>query len=254
MNRHRLRLVTFDAFGTLFRMREHPALTYQRIAQAHGLKVVSEPDRLKASFQDAYRKQGASNPVFGRLSQGSRPWWKSVVRNTLIGSGCPKADVDGALDPVFAELFDLYAQAAPYEVYPEVVPVLETLRTTVCEDKVPNGMGKGTKFWMGVVSNSDDRTEAILQSLGLAKYFDFVLTAYHFGSEKPGRGIFDEARLLARNCKAEECLHLGDDLERDYNGPKLIGWNSVLIRRNNDHPVPAGVATASSLKAAFADD
>jgi beta-phosphoglucomutase-like phosphatase (HAD superfamily) len=102
---------------------------------------------------------------------------------------------------------------------------------------------------VGVITNSDDRIPGILSSLGLnvgsprhgmglssqnsnsEEDINFVVMSYDVGHEKPAREIFDAARALAGASPTQGnwCLHVGDDLDKDYKGAKAADWESVLL-------------------------
>lgn len=55
----------------------------------------------------------------------------------------------------------------------------------------------------------------VLRNLKLDKYFNFILSSVHAGSEKPSRQIFDKARgLSGQHISPNEVLHIGDDEEK----------------------------------------
>ena len=113
---------------------------------------------------------------------------------------------------------------------------------------------------VGIITNSDDRVTSILISLGLsvrlsnwsetqpdfthvdgsdreAEHIDFVAFSYDIGYEKPDRRIFDAVQTLMKQVKGEdyEYLHVGDDLEKDVNGAKAAGWQSLLLDREEKY-------------------
>lgn len=90
----------------------------------------------------------------------------------------------------------------------------------------------------------------VLRNLKLDKYFNFILSSVHAGSEKPSRQIFDKARgLSGQHISPNEVLHIGDDEEkqvfhnlkfdlhcsnvpfRDYQGAINAGENAVFLHR-----------------------
>jgi len=83
-------------------------------------------------------------------------------------------------------------------------------------------------------SNMDPRLSLILSTLGLE--MDFARGSYELGFEKPDRRVFDSVRKEAEkrlgSLRPEECLHVGDDLVKDFEGAKKAGWKAVLLRRN----------------------
>lgn len=77
---------------------------------------------------------------------------------------------------------------------------------------------------------------------------DFITLSYDVNAEKPHQAIFDAAKCMAmaaagdvaagadgddggREWKGEECVHVGDDLEKDYWGARMAGWRGVWLDR-----------------------
>jgi hypothetical protein len=120
------------------------------------------------------------------------------------------------------------------------------------------------KTIVGVITNSDDRVPGILRSLGLRvqtrvdtispcfyTFFEtddisFVVLSYDVGHEKPHQYIFDAASSLLKETLATSArnryeglteadfdkLHVGDDLQKDYDGARAAGWHAVLLDRS----------------------
>ena len=65
-----------------------------------------------------------------------------------------------------------------------------------------------------------------LDRLGLLAYIDFVVSSEEAGIEKPSEGLF---RLCAQKagCGVEECLFVGDSLEKDYLGAIASGMQAA---------------------------
>ncbi|PLN80755.1 hypothetical protein BDW42DRAFT_107419 [Aspergillus taichungensis] len=85
---------------------------------------------------------------------------------------------------------------------------------------------------------------------------DLVVTSYEAGAEKPSRRIFDVARRQAgRMAVAVDgsadgewtCVHVGDDLEKDYRGALAAGWGAYYVPREGDIEAPEGVRAVRSL-------
>lgn len=95
---------------------------------------------------------------------------------------------------------------------------------------------KGPGFKLGVISNFDSRLDVLLRNMKLHQYFDFVLSSYQAGCEKPDKEIFERAIKLSelKDLKPSECLHIGDTPVTDYFGARNAGWYSLLIHDN--HP------------------
>ena len=86
-------------------------------------------------------------------------------------------------------------------------------------------------FKLGVISNFDSRLDVLLRNMKLQQYFDFVMSSYQAGCEKPDKEIFQRAMKLSelKDLKPSECLHIGDTPVTDYFGARNAGWYSLLI-------------------------
>ena len=84
--------------------------------------------------------------------------------------------------------------------------------------------------------------ESVLKSLGLRHYFQFIQLSYSLDLEKPDPRVFHAAMAKAKESLgdttllASECLHVGDDYEKDVVGARTAGWNVLLVDRSGDHP------------------
>lgn len=69
-----------------------------------------------------------------------------------------------------------------------------------------------------------------LEKLGIAVYFDAVVTCEEAGADKPSKRFF-ELCVKKAGCRPEECLFIGDSLKKDVLGPRKIGMNSACYNR-----------------------
>lgn len=104
--------------------------------------------------------------------------------------------------------------------------VKENVEYTLKKLKEWRDMGNGPK--LAVVSNTDDRMHLVLAELGLSKYFDFILTSYETGFEKPEPEIFHKALERASLKTPQAAYHIGDGLNTD-----ILGAHKVLIFKCN---------------------
>lgn len=59
---------------------------------------------------------------------------------------------------------------------------------------------------------------------------DFVITSYEAGVEKPNSKIFRKAIEAANvKCEPSEALHIGNEMDKDFEGARNAGWNAILI-------------------------
>ena len=91
---------------------------------------------------------------------------------------------------------------------------------------------------MFVLSNSGFRAgalRAMLNSLGIGKYFEKVWSSADFGKVKPSAEFFDMAvkEILERypDCSKEDMLFIGDTFETDITGAHNAGLKTAWINR-----------------------
>ncbi|NNF38011.1 MAG: HAD-IA family hydrolase [Gemmatimonadetes bacterium] len=88
-------------------------------------------------------------------------------------------------------------------------------------------------YRLGVVSNADGRMPGLIEQVGLAPYFEFVVDSHLVGVAKPDARIFHEAldRLAERGDapRARECLYVGDLYAVDVVGARGAGLRPLLL-------------------------
>ena len=140
-----------------------------------------------------------------------------AFRRTVEFVGC-------ADDNLAADLNALYLKHRfeDIELYSDVVPVMDILRSN---------------FAVGLLSNGNGYPERC----GLPGRFSFVVFSQDVGVEKPDARIFLAACDQA-GCAPCELMHIGDSLESDVAGANGVGAVSVWLNReakqNNSGIVP----------------
>ncbi len=206
-----LRVVFFDAAGTLFHTREPAGLSYAKIARRFG--VQAEEQQVIDSFRRAFA--AAPGLAFGpvheaaRLRDLEREWWYRLVRSTFAGLG-DFADFDAYFDALFA----FFADPANWTCDRDAPVLLAALRES--------GLG------LGVISNFDYRIYAILDALGLRRHFDSITISSEAGYAKPAPEIFRLA-LQRHSLAAADALHVGDSQALDVAGACAAGLAAVLV-------------------------
>jgi putative hydrolase of the HAD superfamily len=115
----------------------------------------------------------------------------------------------------FRRLWDHYGEPGAWELYADVEPALERL---------------GRVVRLGVISNFDARLWPVLRGHGLLDCFEVVVPSSAVGVVKPRPGIF-EAACRQAGVEASDCLHVGDDPERDWAGARAAGMSVWELRR-----------------------
>jgi putative hydrolase of the HAD superfamily len=206
-----IKVVFFDAGGTLFRPYPSVGEVYAKVAARHGVRVNAE--LVEKTFHKKWHERNGLASLAGLTSEKiERDWWYALVRD-VFGNLGEFEDFDG----FFHELYDLFARAECWRLFDDTVPALDELK------------GKGLR--LGIISNWDHRLFSIVEDLGLSRYFEKVTASAVVGSAKPGPRIF-EAALASMGAEAAHSIHVGDSLEDDYHGASRAGLRAVLIDRH----------------------
>ena len=207
-----IRAVFFDVGGTLIRPYPSVGALYAQAAARYGLTV---PDaRMQAAFSEEFAVRGTLGERGPITDADEREWWRGLVAAVVGRFG----RID-RFDAFFTELYGLFARPEAWRVFTEVPGVLEALAR------------RG--LVLGVVSNWDSRLRPLLESLGLARHFSFILASAPFGYAKPDRRIFDEAVRLS-GVRPDEALHVGDSVSDDYQGALRAGLAAALVDRREN--------------------
>jgi putative hydrolase of the HAD superfamily len=206
--------ISFDAGNTLLHADPPPAAIYARVLSELGPEV--GPEEVRPAFVEVWNELQLETPPgsdrYATVPGGERAWWGMFVRRVLERLHHP-APWREALDRLYAA----FARPELWSVYPEVPAVLDQLRERC--------------FVLAITSNWDSRLPAILDGLGLTRFFDAVTVSTLEGTEKPGREIFlRTARKLGR--PPGEILHVGDSPRDDYRGAREAGLVPLLVDRS----------------------
>ncbi len=113
------------------------------------------------------------------------------------------------------EAFDIFdAVRNDVEIFPEVIPALESLNERYVVIAVTNG-------------------NANLDSIGIGHLFSDVVTAARAGAAKPARQVFELA-VKVGGARAEQTLHVGDHPEYDVHGARNAGLRTAWVNRDAD--------------------
>lgn len=216
MSGPRIKVVFFDAAGTLFRVKGSVGDVYLQYAAKYG--VPRSPDmvtKVNQAFKDAFRQAPPS--IFAveqpeKLKQCERLWWFDIVHAVFYRVGMFEG-----FDDYFDEVYEAFGRAEAWEIYPEVPEVLQQLRSQ--------------EYELGIISNFDTRFFAIVRALGLDDLFDSITISGIAGSVKPAEKIFRHA-LAQHVVEPEEAMHVGDDLKEDFTGATDAGLSGVLLDRD----------------------
>ncbi len=94
------------------------------------------------------------------------------------------------------------------------------------------------RYKLGLITDGFLPTQQLkIQSLDLAKYFDCIVYTELLGrgNWKPSPAGFE--KLLAELClSADQCVYIGDNLEKDFLSPNQMGFQTIrVVRKNRIH-------------------
>src|SRR5438552_585754 len=158
----------------------------------------------------------ARTAIDGPRENDDKGWWRALVDLVLDQVTPSLSELDR--DNFFEIAYEHFAEAGVWELYPEVVDVLEKLRP---------------RFPLAVISNFDGRLRFILEQLGISKYFSHVFISSELGADKPDPEIFRRA-LKFMDLSANEVVHVGDDPERDWKASAAAGLSIFRLDRQKN--------------------
>lgn len=209
-----IKTIFFDAVGTLFYLTKSVGHHYALVGQEIGLTLNAQ--KLELAFASAWKKMPPREAIDGPREDDDKGWWRQLVDLVLEEAAPTVNEIDR--DNFFEIAYEHFAEAGVWELYPEVLEVLEKLQP---------------RFQLAVVSNFDGRLRFILEQLGISKFFPHVFVSSELGADKPDPLIFRRALDLAK-LKPDQALHVGDDPERDWNAATAAGLSIFKLDRQKN--------------------
>ena len=203
-----IRVVTFDAAGTLIRLVAPPGWTYAETANLFGYHL--DPARVQDAFRIVWKTLPPPPESCRPHPDDDRGWWRRLVAKTIDDAGY-KID---RFDDYFTEVYETFARPGVWELFPGVPFVLTELSSL--------------EIRLGVISNFDRRLYEVLLHLGVRDAFEHVIISSEVGAQKPAARIFLEAARRF-DVGVHEILHVGDDPELDFGGARAAGLHALLV-------------------------
>src|ERR1700686_4517281 len=111
---------------------------------------------------------------------GNKGRWRELVDQVIDQAAPRTSELDR--DAFFEAAYSHFAEAGVWELYPDVIEVLEALRP---------------RFDLAVVSNFDGRLRMILEQLGVTQRFSHIFLSSELGADKPDPEIYRRALALS---------------------------------------------------------
>jgi putative hydrolase of the HAD superfamily len=203
---HNIRAVVFDAVGTLIHAEPSVGKVYAAIGRRYGCQLADAD--METRFRIAFRRQE-------RIDL-DRQWTTSEAREERRWRDIV-AEVFGANDGAFAELYQHFAEPMAWRVDAAAAPLIASLRR--------RGM------LVAMASNFDGRLHGVVAGLRPLAELDAVIVSSEIGVRKPGRSFFEaiEKRLGVR---AAQIAFIGDDPVNDGQGAAEAGMRTLLLGRD----------------------
>jgi putative hydrolase of the HAD superfamily len=209
-----LKAIFFDAAGTLLHLPRGVGYHYALVGEEIGLKLDSR--QLDRAFNTAWNAMPRREPIDRPRDDDDKDWWRKLVDLVLNETAPSLKELDR--DNFFEIAYEHFAEAGVWELYPEVLEVLERL---------------SPRFQLSVISNFDGRLRMILEQLGISKFFKYVFLSSELGADKPDPEIFRRAlNLIPLN--PNDVLHVGDDPECDWQAAAAAGLSIFPLDRKKN--------------------
>ena len=211
----RIKVIFFDAAGTLFHVKGSVGEIYVSYAEKYGFTRTGESlAAVKEAFKRAFHE--APPPIFAmsdptEIKRCERLWWFDIVHNVFYRVGMFER-----FDDYFEEVFHAFDGPEHWKLYPETLGVLKEL--------------KEQGFELGIISNFDTRLFNVLRSLGITDLLNTVTISSLAHAAKPAPWIFRLA-LEKHAVDPEEAAHVGDSIRDDVEGARQAGLCGILIAR-----------------------
>lgn len=207
--------IFFDAGHTLLEAHPPSHKVYCAFCKQRGIEV--SPEEMLEVMKRVWNEQ-----FLPRISEDShnhetddeddKRMWTEFCREVFQEVGFK----DG-VKPVVEKIYQFYATAQAWRLYPEVREVIATLRE------------KG--LFVGVISNWNSALPQIFIDLGISSHLDLIVTSAIEGVKKPSPLIFQRA-LLQAHSSPEETLYIGDTYSVDVLGAQKAGIQAILLDRS----------------------
>lgn len=190
--------VTVDAFGTMVELGDAVGRLRRELA-ARG--IAREEDAVARAFA-AEAEYYVRNSLRGRDDESLAALRRDCVEVFLAQLG----ELEAPLDP--ADFVPTYIAALDFRAIAGTADALAALRAA------------GLR--LACVGNWDCTLPAVLAEIGLAEYFDTVVSSAAAGVEKPDPAIFALALSRLGGVRPERALHIGDS-PSDRDGAAAAG-------------------------------
>ena len=210
--------ILFDLGYTLVYFDPPQEVIVQEALRAAGAeRSVDEINAAAETVWGSYYREAAT-ATFPATEEFDRETQSTLMRGLLAHLGL--GNDQEALQVYSASLESWFSRPGVLRPYPEVVAVLETLRTG--------------GYRLGIVSNWSWNLRDRVAQAELDGHFEIVWASAYAGCNKPHPSIFHQALALMPppEVAPERVLYVGDSYEHDVIGARNAGLDVALLDRD----------------------
>ncbi len=197
MDYSRIRLLSFDCYGTLIDWRKSILDILEPLFNETG--VVFSRDELFEVFLQADR---------GMTGSMYMPYREMLAEILLLMADELRVSISHGSRYILSDRF------GDWQPFPDTIESLQALKE---------------RYRLAILSNVDDDLFSITSAL-LGIEFDYILTAEQLGSYKPSEKNFNLAQERF-GLGLEEILHVAQSIHHDIIPSNTLGWNNVWVNR-----------------------
>jgi putative hydrolase of the HAD superfamily len=209
-----IRVIFFDAAGTLIHLPRGVGYHYRIVAEKHGCHVAES--EWTAAFRAVWSLMPIPQTSGAPREDDDKGWWRALVGRVV--DRCLPHGKPFDRDAYFEELYAHFALPGVWGLYPDAEVALQKL---------------GGEFRLAVLSNFDSRLRVILSHLGITGLFEKLIISSEVGADKPHEPIFRHA-LSAMGVNPDEAVHVGDDPDADWQGASRVGIRCYELDRSRN--------------------
>ena len=207
-----IKAVFFDLYNTIVRF--DPPREELQIRACREVGVEITPEALRRGYWEAddFMVRENARASIQNLPEAERQAFWAQYERVLLKAAGSEVSAEVALKIITR----VRQFRSDFVLFPDVLPTLAVLRNR----------GLVT----GLLSNLHRDLGLLCTRLGVAPYFDFLLTSEEVGSEKPHAAIFLTA-LERAAARPDEAIHVGDQFYSDVIGAQGVGIKPLLLDR-----------------------
>jgi putative hydrolase of the HAD superfamily len=224
----RVQVVFFDMGDTLTTILPSWEALYVRVCAARGILLDEQAVAAASAAVFGALDTDESRLTFENTEEADQRYYREINGAILQQAGAPMND---ELLRILATLQREFENPAHFHLFPDAIPTFEMLRAS--------------GYRLGIISNWSWNLPDLCDGLGIAPWFEHIVTSARVGASKPHHAIYEYA-LSWFGVRPEEAVQIGDNLFADVQGARAHGMHGILVDRR-DRPAPTGIPVARSL-------